>query len=100
MKRIQDILPSVINKYGLQHQVEASFVLHAFRQSCRNHLGEKADSAVQAKRYDKGIIYVSAKNATWVQQLQLVKDQIMSDLEGTENISRIVDMKISQQTAK
>lgn len=96
MKKIASLLQSTLNKYNLEDASKAAHSIYIFHVVCRNLLGETATDNIKAYKCDKGILFVKTKNAAWSQQLQLVKSDLLHQLQEHSEIGKIQDIRIRQ----
>lgn len=92
----QSVFSRVARKYHLQGEFEAAFMCHVFADIVRKHCGEKLAGMVSAKYLKGDTLWVSSKNASAAQRLQLQAHVVLLELQKRFGAKRILALRIVQ----
>jgi len=88
MKRIDEILPTVLNQLGLT----SKFMEYQVLRIWQDVVGDKIARHTKVKCIQRGTLYVKVGHPVWRQELMMLKDEIKAQLNnrlGHEVVKRI-----------
>ncbi len=95
MKRLSDILPKVLNKYGLGDSAKSSLVIEHFRRFFQANWQDNYNQVVLGIVFKKATLYIRVVSPVWAHQIHMKKQDILGFLH--ENLQ---DIKINDIVVK
>lgn len=90
----QTLLPAVVQKLGLERQVEGASVCHQFRSVARGLWGEEVDAKVHPRSYARGVLTVEVAHSGWAQEVQVKKITVLKELRARCANEKLLDLRI------
>ncbi len=91
MKQIREMLEGVLPKRDIMVTAEAQTVLREWPAIVGEFLANRA----QPDRFVKGVVYVSAEDSTWAQEVHLHKEEILDRLNERAGRKLFLDIRIT-----
>ncbi len=91
-KRIKDILPSSLGRYGITSQAQAAFVCFIFEEIIKEELGEEVSKNCQPLSFCNGVLKIQVKNSIWASEIQLNQSKIVDKINkkiGEDIVKRL-----------
>jgi hypothetical protein len=92
-KQLKDVLPTAINKNGLQSEMHALSVINHFNRYCSELMGERSQQNLKCKFCKDKQLYIDAADASWAQHLQINQAGLIEKINShykTRAINRFV----------
>ncbi len=86
---IRTLVTQKLRKLGVLGQVQKTQALQAFTEACGSFMAQHAT----AERISRGILYVRLVHSTWLQQMTMMKEELLSKIHQQPGGSQIKDVR-------
>ncbi|MBD3251851.1 DUF721 domain-containing protein [Candidatus Uhrbacteria bacterium] len=93
---IKRILPTSIQKAGIDHQVSATFIVDQARDAIIRLWGEERASFVNPLSYQNGVLKVDSYSASAAHALKTIEVQWMNEVNRALNERKLTRIQIRQ----
>jgi hypothetical protein len=89
MRKIKDILPSILNKMGINKGIEQAKAIAFWDDIVGDNIAKNA----RPFRVRKGILYVAVKSSVWASELQMMEPEIRKKINEYLNNDVIKELR-------
>ncbi len=89
MRKIKDILPSILNKMGINKGIEQAKAIAFWDDIVGDNIAKNA----KPFRVRKGILYVAVKSSVWASELQMMEPEIRKKINEYLNNNIIKELR-------
>ncbi len=91
-KKIKDIIPSSLSRYGLDRQAQASFVCFIFKEAIKEKWGEEVSKNIQPLSFKNGVLRIKVSDSIMASEIQLNQFEITNKINkkiGKDIVKRL-----------
>jgi hypothetical protein len=89
MRKIKDILPSILNKMGINKGIEQAKAIAFWNDIVGDNIAKNA----KPFRVRKGILYVAVRSSVWASELQMMEPEIRKKINEYLNNDVIKELR-------
>lgn len=94
MKKLSDILPTVLNRYGLNKSARSSLVIEYFKQFFELIWSKDEYKQINSVIFRKACLVVRVKNSAWANQIYMRKNEIIEYLKDNIDNLKIEELVV------
>jgi len=95
MKKLENILPKILNKYNLKKSAYASQVCQAFHIFLKENFNSSLKDNFLSIKFKNGYLIVKVKNSSLAHQIFLIKEDFLQKNKSRFHLLKNIVIKVS-----